>query len=295
MKRVLTWLGAGVLLVLLGVGLLLGVAWWHSERSLARVYAIADPPLAVPTDAVAREHGRHLWQTRGCGECHGPDGQGQLVFDAGPVVRVVAPNVTPAALAGRYDADAIAAAVRHGVRQDGTPLVFMPAEDFTNLSDADMGAIVAYMRALPDSSHDPGRTEVRLLGRILHLFGQFPLVPAELVDHAPRARTAPPVAADAEYGRYLAQICTGCHLPDFRGGRQMGPDWPATANLTPHPGALGGWSEADFVRALREGRRPDGRMLSPAMPIGITRGMTDTELRALWSYLRTLPPLPGAG
>lgn len=292
MGRMLKWLGAALALLLAGVALLFAVAWWNSERALARSYQVADPPLAVADTPEAIAHGRHLWRSRGCAECHGADGAGREVFDAGPVIRVVAPNVTPAALRGRYDADAIAAAVRHGVRHDGRPLVFMPAEDFVELGDSDMAAIVAYMATLPDSGNDPGGTEVRPLGRVLHLLGRFPLVPAELVDHAPRTRSAPAVAADPAYGRYVAQICTGCHLADFRGGRQMGPGVPPTANLTPHPEALGGWTEADFVRALREGVRPDGRALSPAMPIGITQAMTETELRAMWSYFRTLPPLP---
>jgi hypothetical protein len=45
------------------------------------------------------------------------------------------------------------------------------------------------------------------------LFGKFPLLPAEQLDHAPRARAAPPVAATAEYGSYLAQAAPAAMAP----------------------------------------------------------------------------------
>jgi cytochrome c553 len=61
------------------------------------------------------------------------------------------------------------------------------------------------------------------------------------------------------------------------------------ANLTPHrEDGLGAWSKGDFVRALREQRRPDGTRIDPVMPAAMGK-MTDTELAALWNYLQTLP------
>lgn len=292
MKRLLKWTAIAVATLALVLGALLAVAWGHSERALARTYAVADPPLLVPTDEAGLALGRHLFDSRGCGECHGARGEGRLLFDGGPVIRVVPSNITPTAIGERYSDDQLAAAIRHGVRADGTPLVFMPAGDYADLGDADTAALVAYIRTLPPSDNDPGPTEVRLGARVLNLFGAFPLTPAERIDHAPRTRSAPAVAATVEYGRYVAQLCTNCHGADFVGGLVHGPGAPPSANLTPHPDALGGWSEADFVRALREGVRPDGRQLDPLMPVGMTAKMTDTELRAMWAFLRTLPATP---
>jgi mono/diheme cytochrome c family protein len=62
-------------------------------------------------------------------------------------------------------------------------------------------------------------------------------------------------------------------------------------NITPHPSAgLGRWSEADFVRAVRLGLRPDGEHYFPAFPYPSFTRITDSDLRDLWAYLRTLPP-----
>ena len=293
MRRVLKWVGGLLGLVLLAGAGLFGAAWWNSEAALARRYTINDPRLERPTDAAALAHGRHLFESRGCNDCHAAGGIGALVMDAGPVARIVAPNITPAQLAARgYDADTVGAAIRHGVRADGTPLVFMPSHDYAGLSDADTAALVAYLATLPESDHQPGALELRPLGRVLHLLGRFPLLPAESIDQAPRRRAAPPVGETVEYGRYVAQVCTGCHGADFAGAPPLAAGAPPVANLT--PAALGAWSEADFVRALRAGQRPDGRALDPMMPWKAFAPMTDTELRAMWAYLRSLPARPDA-
>jgi hypothetical protein len=53
---------------------------------------------------------------------------------------------------------------------------------------------------------------------------------------------------------------------------------------------LGQWTEADFVRALRTGQRPDQTAINPkAMPWPVLGQMTDTELSALWLYLQSVP------
>jgi mono/diheme cytochrome c family protein len=254
-------------------------------------------PLTIVRDADTLARGQHLFVSRGCQECHGVNGIGHLVFDAGPVIRLVAPNITPTGLAGRYDADKIAAAIRHGVRADGRALVFMPAEDFAQLSDADTAALVAYVQSLPPSDNHPGAIQIRPLARLLYFFGKFPLTPADHIDHTPRQRADLVVAPTAAYGAYLASSCTGCHGADLAGQRIPGvpPDVPPSANLTPDAHGLKGWSEADFIRTLRTGKRPDGRELNPIMPWRSLSQMSDTELQALWAYLQQLPPKPGKG
>lgn len=292
MRRILKWVGTLLGVLVLAAAALWGVAWHHSERAMARTFAVQDAPLALPTDAAGLDHGRHLFATRGCADCHGAQGEGRLVMDAGPLLRLIAPNITPAALGARgYDADKIARAVRHGLRADGTPLVFMPSEDWAELGDADTAALVAHVQSLPPSANDPGRTEVRPLARVLHLFGKFPLTPAEHIDHAPRTRDAPAAAATVEFGRYVAQSCAGCHSKTFAGGPPIAPGTPPVANLT----TLKAWKEADFFRALREGKRPDGSAIDPFMPWPMTARMTDTELSALYRFLQSLPETVPAG
>jgi hypothetical protein len=72
------------------------------------------------------------------------------------------------------------------------------------------------------------------------------------------------------------------------------PSWPPAGNLTPHADGLEAWTYADFVRAMREGRKPDGADLLEPMSTAtnFTRNFSDTEIEALWTYLESLPPTP---
>jgi mono/diheme cytochrome c family protein len=95
------------------------------------------------------------------------------------------------------------------------------------------------------------------------------------------------------HGRYLADV-SGCHGPGLSGGQVAGPDnLPPAANLT--PAGLGRWTQADFVRAIREGRRPDGSAVNEFMPWRAYGAMTDAELESLSLYLRSVPAKPSAG
>jgi cytochrome c553 len=295
MRKILKWLGILLGVVVLVALVVVGLAWRISEKGLGRIYASNDPPLTMQRDAQALAFGKHLFVTHGCADCHGADGAGKLVFDAGPVMRLVAPNITLGGRIKDYSVDQVAAAIRNGVKPDGHSLVFMPVADFHEMSDADTAVLVAYVQSLPVSGNDPGPLKIRPLGRVLYWLGDFPLVSAETVDHTPHSRSAPPAAATADYGKYLAQGCTGCHGENFAGQHVPGtpPEFPDAANLTPHANGLATWTQADFVRALREGKRPDGRALDPFMPWKALGQMSDEELAAIWAYLRTVPPEPG--
>ena len=266
------------------------------EHAMARRYALplVDLPAANGEQAVA--HGRHLYVTRGCIDCHGEDGGGRLAVDAGPVGRFYGPNLTRGGRGAAYDLPRFEHAVRHAVSAEGLPLRFMPSEDWAGMSDADVSALYAFLRALPPVTGAQPPSEVGLLGRALHLAGELPLLHAELIDHpaASAPKATPQAAPTAEYGRYLAAGCTGCHGPGFAGGPVPGtpPEFADASNLTPAADGLAGWSEADFVRAMREGRRPDGRELDAFMPWRNFTRMSDVELAALWAYLRTVPARP---
>ena len=289
----LLWTIAVLALVVAGV---VAFAWWKTERALSRHYEVKDPPLMMARDAATVARGKHLYDTLACEECHAPGGVGKLAIDAGPLGQVIAPNITPAGIGTRYDADGLGAAIRHGVRADGTPLRFMPSGDFMHLSDADTAALVAYLQALPPSDNRPGDTHFTLAGRVAAAFGAFDLTPAATIDHSPRVRVSPPIAATAAYGAYLAASCTGCHGANLAGQHVPGtpPEFPDAANLTPHADGLAGWQDADFHRVLRTGKRPDGRELHPFMPWRAYSRMTDTEIAALWAHLSTLPPTASA-
>jgi len=295
MRRFLKWAGIGLAVLLLGAVGLLATAWAVTSKAMTRTYAVSDPPLRVEATPEALQHGKHLFDTRGCGDCHGPQGAGRVLIDDPGLGRIVPSNLSRSLRDPAYTDDALAAAIRHGIRPDGTPLLIMPSGEFANLDDADVAALVAYIRALPRNDNDPGTSVVRPFGRVLYTLGKLPLFPAETIDHAPRTRQAPAAAVTPAYGRYVAQSCTGCHGPDLAGGITVIPGKPVSSNLTTHPNGLANWSEADFLRLMHTGRRPDGTAVDPLMPWPVYNNMDETELRALWAYLRTLDPAPGRG
>ncbi|WP_131858445.1 cytochrome c [Bosea sp. BK604] len=138
------------------------------------------------------------------------------------------------------------------------------------------------------------------------------------------AFTVAPLSAQQEQrtmsrGEYLSRImdCGGCHTPGALAGKpdearklagsQIGFQIPGLGtfyppNLTPDKQTgLGNWSEAEIIRAVRTGVRPDGRMLAPAMPWMSYAALNDTDARDLARYLKGLkpvelaaPPLTGA-
>jgi predicted GIY-YIG superfamily endonuclease len=65
-----------------------------------------------------------------------------------------------------------------------------------------------------------------------------------------------------------------------------------TKNLTPDPTGLGGWTEKDFIAAIRSGKdRGTGRPIMPPMPIQDYRSFTDEDLKSIFAYLQTVPPV----
>jgi hypothetical protein len=184
-------------------------------------------------------------------------------------------------------------AIRHGVGPDGKGLFLMPSEEYAHLSDADLGAVIAYLKTAPSVDRDRVPIQLGPVARVLVGTGKMKLSP-EVIDHA---NLKPPVVEPGvtlDYGRYLSVGCIGCHGPNFSGGKiAIGPpDWPPAANLTPHADSrVAKWSEGDFITALRTAKRPDGVELNPAMPRAFGN-MDDTELKALWLFLKSLPAVP---
>ena len=66
------------------------------------------------------------------------------------------------------------------------------------------------------------------------------------------------------------------------------PNAPPAANITPG-GAISAWSEADFIKTIRNGVNPAGKQLDPFMPYKYIGKLNDDELRAIYLYLKTVP------
>jgi mono/diheme cytochrome c family protein len=259
--------------------------------------ASADDPLAgMDLQAVALERaigrGRHIVDSRtSCNACHGNDFGGGTIVDIVFVGHWVAPNLTSGegSVTKGFTANDWDRAVRHGVRHNGQSSS-MPSGDFINLSDHELSDIVAYIRSMPPVNRDMGAVKLGPMFVFMIATDPRALVAFTIAHDQPHAVEPPVEAPSVELGQHIVQVCRGCHGPQLSGGKLAGdPDMPIVANLTPHATGLKSWGESDFFRALREGKRKDGTEISELMPWKAYGQMTDTELKAVWAYLQTVP------
>lgn len=289
--RALAWGAAAAVVVLV---LAAGALYYLSQQRLDRQWTVAGHAPATPADSLALQRGRHLATAISkCGDCHGADLGGAQFIDEPPVARLYGTNLTRGrgGIGASYSDLDWERAIRHAVRPDGAGLLFMPSLEFQFLSDDDVAALIAYLKSVPPVDRDRVPNSVGPIARALYLKGDLALVPAERVAHDVHPAAAP-MGVSVAYGRYLSEIggCTGCHGEGLSGGRIPGtpPAWKPASNLTPT--GIGHYTEEDFFRALRDGKRPGGVTIDSLMPFRSTRLMTDDEIRSLWLYLQTVPP-----
>jgi mono/diheme cytochrome c family protein len=117
------------------------------------------------------------------------------------------------------------------------------------------------------------------------------------------AMTLAPVAhaqtGDPERGEYVLATggCVGCHTVEnggafLAGGRELKTDFGSfyAPNITPDPDTgIGGWSDEDFIKALREGVSPTGAHYYPTFPYTSYARMTVQDIVDLKAYLDTIP------
>jgi cytochrome c553 len=284
-------IGLGIALLVVALLLAVGGVYLASEWRLRQSRTIPPQDLSIPADSATIERGRHLATAISkCTECHGENLGGQTM-DMGPLGALTASNLTggKGGVAPKNDGEWMRA-IRHGVRADGRPLIFMPAMVFAHLDNADLAALIAYVKSVPPVDHVLPPTRLGPVGRLLIVIRPERMLPATGIDHAAPIPTVMPPSLTPEYGRYLAITagCTYCHGEDLKGGLREGPPGtPPSVDLTP-AGPMANWSQADFANALRTGQRPDGTAINPFMPWRSTRLMTDEEIQAVWAYLRTL-------
>jgi len=292
--KILRVLGKLLVVLLVVAATALGLIYWRSNSLMAQRIEVKEPALAVSSDPAAIARGEHLAVTRGCTDCHAADLGGRVLVDAFPIGVLAAPNLTRGknGVGGRLDPVSIERAVRHGVGAEGRLLLYMPTTDFSALSDGDTADLIAYVSSVAPVDREVRAPVAGPVMRTLFLLGKAPLVYGLQVDQHAAHTSAVVAAANAEYGRYLANSCTGCHGQHFAGGRVPGtpPSFPPARNITPDPGAgIGKWTKANFVAALRTGKRPDGSLLDKFMPWQAFASFTDTEVDALWIFLQTVP------
>jgi mono/diheme cytochrome c family protein len=209
---------------------------------------------------------------------------------------------------GAWTDGELAYLLRTGVRPDGQ---YIPPYmvKLPHLSDDDLDSIIAFLRSgdplvAPEDVDPPGRSEPSFVTKLLSHVAFKPLpYPTERI-------VAPPATDRVGYGRYLVfgLDCYTCHSADITKGNTAEPEKTPgymgggaelldvsgktvpSANLTPdEETGIGKWSEADFVRALRFGIRPNGKAVHyPMMPMP---ELDADEAGAIYAYLRTVPKI----
>lgn len=310
--------------ILAGVGALVAVVAGAVVLYMARARPVARPPSVERVESTPERvaRGRYLAESvTGCVHCHSPRDWSRYAGPARPPPaggdcwgeaekvpgRVCAPNLTPDPRTGLGDwtDGEIMRAIREGVDRRGRALFpVMPYQQYRHLSDADTRALVAWIRSL-----EPVRQQVP--SRRL----RFPV--SYFITRLPRPLDGPVDGPDpgdpVERGEYLARVagCRFCHTPvdeheqpvaerAFAGGHEFTMEWGRVRapNLTPHSTGLGGRREENFLNLFRAFRDPSLAELrvttgqNTVMPWHSLTGMTDEDLRAIWTYLQTVEPIP---
>jgi mono/diheme cytochrome c family protein len=269
------------------------------------------------------ERGRYLFESLAdCAGCHSPrnhdlytmpvvagkSGAG-MVFppELGLPGRVSAPNLTndPDTGLGRWTDGEIIRAIREGVSRDGRALFpFMPYRSYAVMSDEDVESVVAYLRSLPAVRNSLPVTQL-----------DFPL--PWLIKGSPQpvkaVVPAPDTSDSVKYGEYLVRLggCVQCHTPEqdgepiegheFAGGNifRLGRFEVRSANITPdEDSGIGRWDEARFVAKFRGYSNFTTHNLPRSnqanftlMPWTALSRLTDTDLRSIFAFLRTVKPV----
>jgi cytochrome c2 len=212
---------------------------------------------------------------------------------------------------GTWSDGDIAYLLRTGVKPSGQ---YVPPYmvKLPHISDEDLYSIIAFLRsddtlvrpmAVQDTDCEPSFL-VKFLSRVAFKPFAYPIV----------AQVAPPISDQVAYGRYLVNDvvkCYECHSADFKsndaehpeksvgylggGNGMLDPNGKTvyTPNLTMDKATgIGNWTEPQFVRAVREGFRPDNTALR--FPMERHPELTEQEVAAIFSYLKTVPVLHNA-
>lgn len=306
------------LLALAVLAAVAGLTWIYTQ------YPDVPPPEDVRIQATPERlaRGEYLVENVvGCVVCHadrdwqkfsapvvaGTKGKGGQRFGFGlePFV-MYSKNITPGGVGDWTDGELLRA-ITTGVGRDGTPLFpLMPYPRYARMSREDVESIVAYIRTLPSVPPQP------VPERTLNF--PLPLV-VRTMPAAPSHRPVPPRADRVAYGEYItnAAVCTDCHTPiddqgaplpgmAFAGGFPFTPNgvgFVRSANITPDAATgIGAWTEDQFLDKFRAFRGAPERTLQGAerleqteMPWTYYAGMDDDDLRAIYAYLRSLPPV----
>jgi len=273
------------------------------STGVARAAAATYPPDEV-------ERGRYLAIAADCAACHTRP-QGGAAFAGGyaigsPLGAIYSSNITPSLTAGigSYTEPQFAAALRQGIRADGSHLYpAMPYTAYAGLTDGDVEALFAFFRqGVAAVDVKPPETQLPVPFNVRA--SMIPWNALFLKD----ARFKPDPARDGPWNRgaYLVTVlghCTTCHTPRgvlmdedtgraFAGG-PVGP-WHAPNITSDKVSGIGGWNHHEIVQYLKTGAVAGKGEAAGGMAEAVTNSLqylSPQDLDAIADYLQTVPPL----
>ena len=315
MKKALKILG--ILLVIL----IIGVAGIAAYVKLALPNVGDAPNIKVEITPEKLKRGEYLANNvMVCMDCHstrnwnefsappvpGTLGKGGDVFNAemGFPGTFYAPNITPAGIGNWTDGE-IFRAITAGVRKNGKPIFpVMPHHNYGKLDEEDIKSVIAYVRTLPAIENSVPESKA-----------DFPMnFIINTIPSKAKLSAMPPAADSLAYGKYLATAgsCGECHTPFEKGkvieefylagGRvfELPSGTLISANITPDPETgIGNWTKEAFIqrfRAFRDSANAHQKVdfmkeYNSIMPWVMYAGMTDQDLGAIYTYLRSVKPI----
>jgi len=226
-------------------------------------------------DAEKVAHGRRLAAMLDCTGCHGSNLQGTDLAAKPADGAMYAPNVT--LLMRQYSDAELDKLIRGGVPKDRREFWFMPVESYQFLSDADVGAIIAYLRTVkPAGKALPPFRKNRALEKEIAA-GTIGNAQAQMAKF--RKEQPADLGPQHAWGRYLAQnSCTACHNNALQG-------WP---DFTPSLDVAGAYSTEELTHLLTTGEgkvKKDLGMMTGVVKNGFSK-LTPRERAAIVTYLK---------
>jgi mono/diheme cytochrome c family protein len=271
--------------------------------------------LSIPAAWAAGEalntRGEYLYRITGCENCH-TDRENKGKPLAGgrrletPLGTFVSPNITPDLETGigKWSEEDFIRALRHGVSPSGAHYYpAFPYTSYTLLTDEDLRALYAYLRAVP-AVHRPNEAhELPWYLRRRALLIPWKWIYFRQGPYKPKAEKSDVWNRGAYLVRAAAH-CSECHTPRdplggtaltrYLAGNKDGPDDSNVPNITPHKTAgIGRWSKGDVSQYLETGMTPEGDYAGKAMGEFIDNGLkylTPADRVAIAEYLFSLPP-----
>lgn len=277
MLRLAKWLGIAAATAVVLAATAVTAIFFVSGHMLGKSYSAKAETLGQPSAEQIADAGRQA-RIRGCVTCHGEGLKGSVMADIPNVVRVTAPNLTE--VAARASDQQLAAAIRQGIGHDGRALFVMPSPMYARMNDAEVAALIRWIRSQPRVTGPIEGFRTGPLGRVAIVTGKLRPAPAKLEEF----RTHEPLDTGKAHaaGRGLATgLCTDCHGPALYGQTME------DGTVTPDLRIAGAYDFDQFKALMRTGTTPAGKKLGLMKKVAEKdfSNLNEAELKSLHTYL----------